>query len=87
MLYESLTILFCHVSECLKLLKKKKCLVRPLLHGDTVTQTLLKGNKKSRHTSVLRLMEGVCSASFWRIASTADTGAGPAVWGVLPAYR
>lgn len=46
-----------------------------------------KHEKKSRHTSVLRRMEGMCSASFWRIASTAETGARSAVWGVLPAYR
>lgn len=36
---------------------------------------------------MLRLMEGVSPASLWRIASAADTGAGSAVWGVLPADR
>lgn len=39
------------------------------------------------HTSMLRLMERVRFASFWRVASTTDTGARPAVWRILSTYR
>lgn len=62
-------------------------LVHSHQRGSWVHDRGKKQEKKSRRTSVLRLMEGVCSASFWRIASTAETGARSAVWGVLPAYR
>lgn len=38
------------------------------------------------HTSMLRL-ERVRFASFWRVASTTDTGSRPAVWRILSTYR
>ena len=36
---------------------------------------------------MLRLMERVRFASFWRVASTTDAGARPAVWRILSTYR
>lgn len=46
-----------------------------------------KGELLKIHTSMLRLMERISFASFWRVTSTADTGARSAVWRILSAYR
>lgn len=46
-----------------------------------------KGKVLKIRTSMLRLVERVSFASFWRVASTTDTGARSAVWRILSAYR